>query len=126
MPNDPNYRFHTHQDYPFNNGSLNSLVIWIPLQKTEKKEGCLMVAPGSHKKKKIFKTDKNLIIKDDSKFKFIDIPCELGECLIFSQFLVHRSGINTSDNIRFSVQLRVNDLYCNNYSRRFFFVNKAN
>ena len=126
MPNDPNYRFHTHQDYPFNKGSLNSLVIWIPLQSTDISEGCLMVAPKSHKKKTIFKTDKHLIIQDDNKFKFVHIPCKLGECLVFSQYLVHRSGHNTSDSIRFSVQLRVNDLCCNDYASRYFFVNKAN
>ena len=61
MPNDPNYRFHTHQDYPFNKGSLNSLVIWIP-SINRYIRGCLMVAPKSHKKKTIFKTDKTLII----------------------------------------------------------------
>ena len=49
MPNDPNYRFHTHQDYPFNKDRL-TLVIWIPLQ-SEYIGGHLMVAPNLIRKK---------------------------------------------------------------------------
>ena len=64
FPNDKKHSFfELHQDFPINNHSLNSLVVWIPLQNTGIKEGCLRVSKKSHKGRKIYKTDKNLIIK---------------------------------------------------------------
>ena len=54
----PNYKkysyFKTHQDFPYNNHSINSVTVWIPLQNTGVKEGSLEVSPGTHKEKKIF------------------------------------------------------------------------
>jgi ectoine hydroxylase-related dioxygenase (phytanoyl-CoA dioxygenase family) len=49
-------------------------------------------------------------IKNSKQFELIKTKVKLGEALIFSQFLVHRSGTNTSNKIRFSLQLRVTDL----------------
>ena len=119
FPNDKKYSFFDlHQDFPYNNHSLNSLVVWIPLQNTGIKEGCLRVAKKSHKGKKIFKTDKNLIIKNKNSFKLEDIELKLGQALIFSEFLVHSSGNNISDKIRFSVQLRFTDLSKKEYMLR--------
>jgi hypothetical protein len=49
---------------------------------------------------------------------------KLGEALVFSQFMVHRSGENRSDNIRFSLQLRINDLDDDEWAKRKFFFPK--
>ena len=123
MPNDGKHSFKAHQDYPFNLGSLNSIVIWIPLQQTKIKNGCLKIVPGSHSEKKIFKNNKNLLI-NDKNLAFEDIECKLGEALVFSQFLIHKSGENSSNKIRFSLQFRVNDLCDKNYAKRYFFINQ--
>lgn len=124
MPNDPKYMFNAHQDYPYNKNSKNSIVIFIPLQKCFKKNGCLSIVKGSHKAKKVFSMDKNLIIKNTKKFKFIDVPLKFGEAVVFSQFLVHRSGFNLSDTVRFSVQLRLTDLAQKEYAKRRYFIVK--
>ncbi len=125
FPNDKKYSFFDlHQDFPYNNHSLNSLVVWIPLQNTGIKEGCLRVSKKSHKRRKIYKTDKNLIIKKKNSFRLEDVELKLGQALIFSEFLVHTSGSNISDKIRFSVQLRFTDLSKKEYMLRGYPVNR--
>ena len=92
---------------------------------TGPKEGCLEVCSKSHRDKNIFEQKKNsLLIKDSRKFKLNKIKVKVGEALIFSQFLVHRSGINTSNKIRFSLQLRVTDLLSKEYMARHYPVIK--
>tara|TARA_B100001173_G_scaffold297666_1_gene294468 strand:- start:84 stop:803 length:720 start_codon:yes stop_codon:yes gene_type:complete len=120
FPKDKKYSyFDCHQDFPYNKHSLNSVVIWIPLQDTGVKEGCLEVSPRTHQKKKIFKMKKNsMLIKDSSSFKFIKTKVKTGEALIFSEFLVHRSGKNISEKIRFSIQLRLTDLLSKEYMKK--------
>ena len=119
MPNDLKYsKFKAHQDFPYNYHSKNSVVIWIPLQSTDKELGCLRVSEKSHFKKKVFKHNHDKFIINRDRFKFKDIPCKFGEAIIFSEFLVHESGENISDKIRFSVQLRVTDLSSKEYAKR--------
>jgi len=111
IPKDKKHSFFdVHQDFPYNKHSKNSLVVWIPLMDTGVQEGCLEVCPKSHVEKKIFKQKKSRLIKNPKQFELIKTKVKLGEALIFSQFLVHKSGTNTSNKIRFSLQLRVTDL----------------
>jgi len=126
LPRDKKHSFFdVHQDFPYNKHSKNSLVVWIPLMDTGPKEGCLEVCSKSHRDKNIFEQKKNsLLIKDSRKFKLNKIKVKVGEALIFSQFLVHRSGINTSNKIRFSLQLRVTDLLSKEYMARHYPVIK--
>lgn len=119
FPADKKYSFFdVHQDFPYNNHSLNSLVVWIPLQDTGVNEGCLRVSKSSHVKKKIFKYDKKLIIKNKKIFELENIKLKLGQAVVFSEFLVHASGYNVSNKIRFSVQLRFTDLLSKEYMLR--------
>ena len=110
MPNDFKHSYNMHQDYPFTAGSKSSITIWIPLQDVTTKNGCLKIVKGSHKRKKIYKTYKDNIIKSRYKFTFQDMPFKIGDVLIFSQCLVHKSGNNNSNSVRFSIQIRFNDL----------------
>ena len=55
-------------------------------------------------------TNKDNIIKSRYKFDFKDVLCKIGDVLIFSQCLVHKSGNNNSNSVRFSIQIRFNDL----------------
>ena len=46
-----------------------------------------------------------------------------GDILVFSQFLIHKSGLNQGNKARFSLQVRISDLDCeyfikNNYEIR--------
>jgi hypothetical protein len=121
MPIEGQSIFHQHQDYAFNLGSLNSVTVWIPLQDTTEKEGALLVAPGTHKKG-VYKNTKGIIDQSHS-FDFVSCPVMFGQALVFNQKLVHMSGKNTSEKIRYSIQLRYSDLYCNDYASRLFKIN---
>ena len=65
-----------------------------------------------------------MIIKKKNSFRLEDVELKLGQALIFSEFLVHTSGSNISDKIRFSVQLRFTDLSKKEYMLRGYPVNR--
>ena len=52
--------------------------------------------------------------------KYIEQKMEVGDLLVFSSMLVHRSGDNVTDNIRWSIQLRYNNLADKTYIERGF------
>jgi len=132
MPFDKNFSFKSHQDHPYSLGSSNSITIWTPLQNTDVKTGALKIVEKSHINKKIYKYSldnkkynidlakvlkKNTNFKkyykislNDKEFNFKSINVKAGEVLVFSQYLVHKGGINQSNKIRFSTQFRYTDL----------------
>ena len=95
-------------------GSLNSMVVWVPLVDIPKNLGALEIIPGSHL------DGLHACVTDDQHMKmapgevddddFVSVETELGDALFFSSFLVHRSGNNTTNNIRWSCHFRYNDL----------------
>ena len=126
----PNDKFHSlswHQDrsYYFQNRDGNKgLVCWIPLIKINKKIGPLKLVISSHKsgfikKYKKFKTGKfssfqrSVTFKKNLK-KQIALVNE-GDIIFLNKNLIHASGNNNSDFIRFSLQIRVHDLMDENY-----------
>ncbi len=121
MPIKEQIIFEKHQDYAYNIGSDNSVTVWIPLQNTDESTGALLVAPGTHLKGVY--PNKQGIITDEFQFEFKSCPVNFGEALIFNQKLVHQSGVNTSKQIRFSVQLRFSDLGCSQYAQRGYPIN---
>ena len=119
MPYDDQWRSEAHQDSHYFQGSMNSVIIWLPFQDIDSKIGPLEVVDGSHKNGSI--SDQGKSINDS---KFTSITMKLGDASIFSQFLVHRSGKNRSSDIRFSLQLRINDLNDDEWAKRKFFFPK--
>lgn len=113
--------FQPHQDYTYNIGSRNSVTLWIPLQNTGEKEGSILVAPKSHKNG-VYPNKKGIIDKQYS-FEYQHCNVKFGQALIFDQKLVHKSGFNSSNNIRFSIQLRFSDLGCKDYFEKDFPIN---
>ena len=123
-----------HQDYAAHQGSSNSITVWIPLQNTFNKNGCLNIIKGSHKKGFIrdnfnWKTHKippNVISqnKANSIGNFEKIDTKFGEVLLFSTFLVHKSGLNLSNNIRYSINIRFNDVNSEDYAERNYYLNE--
>jgi ectoine hydroxylase-related dioxygenase (phytanoyl-CoA dioxygenase family) len=103
-----------HQDWRSIQGSLNNIVIWVPLVDVKKNMNSIEYIESSHLnglaptiKDKWFRKIKK--IKTTTKdIKSINIS--KGDAFIFSSFLIHRSGINTSNFIRVSLQYRYNDL----------------
>ena len=49
---------------------------------------------------------------------------KLGEAILFSTFSIHKSGINISDKIRFSLNIRFNDIDSEDYADRNFYINE--
>lgn len=121
MPIENQSVFLRHQDYTYNIGSNDSVTVWTPLQNTSVKEGCLLCVPKSHKMG-IF-SHLNGIIDESLSFDFIPVEVKYGQSLIFNQKLVHQSGVNTSDKIRFSIQLRFSNLHCSEYLERNYYKN---
>lgn len=110
MPHDPKWDFGLHQDYAYNQDSFNSITLWIAFQNTSVSMGALEVIPGSHAKGSYVSRDGIIESNPYPEGAFIKVPIQLGQVLAFSSFLLHRSGKNISDSIRFSCQLRFNDL----------------
>jgi hypothetical protein len=109
--------FHTveaHQDWRSMQGSLNSVVIWIPLVDINKDLGALEILPGSHLDG--LRTDhvENgfgiVALSKEEEDKLISIEIKTGDALLFSCFLIHQSGNNITNKPRWSCHFRYNDL----------------
>jgi hypothetical protein len=126
MPSDRDNILGAHQDYPYHKGSSESLTFWIALQDTDVALGPVAVARGSHLNGEIA-TSEGIItdLRTLSEYEFESPPVHVGQVLAMSQMLVHRSGLNSSDRVRFSIQIRFNDLGDADYGRRYFFVNEG-
>jgi ectoine hydroxylase-related dioxygenase (phytanoyl-CoA dioxygenase family) len=99
-----------HQDYFYVKGDAKTITAWIPLQDTSFSEGCLMVMPGSHTTGPILH-DVNVLQKKyypsnifGREVRYVEM--KRGDVLFFHSCLLHSSGNNISDLIRYSVQAR--------------------
>jgi phytanoyl-CoA hydroxylase len=106
------YKTPPHQDWRSIQGSLNSIVAWVPLIDINKALGCLEVIPGSHQDglQNSEKDDWFRSIPAIAENKFASLNVETGDVLFFSTFLIHRSGNNITESIRWSCHFRYNDL----------------
>ena len=115
MPNDQRYRQPWHQDWRYGQCSFNAATIWTPLQKVNTSNGTIDIVPKSHMMGLLpteeLKNPRRFSITDQRVENMSNAPVELefGECVIFSQMLVHRSGTNSTGSPRISVQLRYTD-----------------
>jgi phytanoyl-CoA hydroxylase len=106
------WRVFPHQDWRSMQGSLDSIVVWVPLIDTDASLGALEVVPGSHKRGLVTQEVVNSFGKVDL-FKdedFEKVEVKQGDALFFSSFLVHRSGTNSTESIRWSCHFRYNNL----------------
>jgi len=110
--NDINHTVPPHQDWASMQGSINSIVVWVPLLDISQDLGSLCFVPKSHKLGLLSKTKYNSfgLVDYFSNNDFISLDFEQGDVLFFSAFLVHKSGNNITNNIRWSVHFRYNDL----------------
>lgn len=106
------WKVFAHQDWRSMQGSLNAVVVWVPLGDIDRNLGALEVVPGSHRLGLITSEVVERFGKVDG---FVDadfqpIEVQQGDALVFSAFLVHRSGVNSTESIRWSCHFRYNDL----------------
>jgi ectoine hydroxylase-related dioxygenase (phytanoyl-CoA dioxygenase family) len=107
------WKLDAHQDWRTGQGSLDSTVIWFPMVDAGADLGALQVIPRSHKTGLLESSTSGYqggITADLKDEDFIQTEFQVGDLLIFSAFLVHQSGNNITRNIRWSVQLRFNNL----------------
>jgi len=109
--------FHTvdaHQDWRSMQGSLNSVVLWLPLIDINKDLGALQILPGSHLGS--LRTDHidygfgMVKLTEQENAQLISVEVNRGDALIFSSFLIHQSGENSTNRPRWSCHFRYNDL----------------
>ena len=107
------WRLDVHQDWRSMQGSLDAVVVWIPLIDIDEKLGALEVIPESHLWGLLdadMEDGYGHVQSDVDESQFIPVEVERGDALFFSSFLVHRSGTNVTDSIRWSCHFRYNNL----------------
>lgn len=107
-----NWKIPPHQDYRSMQGSLNSIVVWIPIIDVASENGAVEVIVGSHKNGLLPTVEDEWyrhIEEKDLKGDFVSVPMKAGSALFFSSFLVHKSGENISDEFRYSLEVRFDD-----------------
>ena len=86
-----------HQDWRSMQGSLDSIVIWIPLQDVYDGFGNIEFVKGSHKYG-LLKSEKDTwyrkLKKQINPNDVCSVNIKKGDALVFSTFLIHRTGIN--------------------------------
>lgn len=117
------WRLSVHQDWRSMQGSIDAVVVWIPLVDIDKSLGALEVIPGSHRwgllEADIVDGYGNLRESID-KSKLAAVEIEKGDALFFSSLLVHQSGTNVTESIRWSCHFRYNNLREETFIRRGF------
>ena len=107
------WKLDAHQDWRTGQGSLDSAVIWFPMVDAGAEIGALQVIPGSHitglkeSNTSGYQGGITTTLKEED---FVQTEFKVGDILLFSAFLIHQSGNNITRNIRWSVQLRYNNL----------------
>jgi ectoine hydroxylase-related dioxygenase (phytanoyl-CoA dioxygenase family) len=109
--------YHTvfpHQDWRSMQGSLDAVVCWLPLVAIDKTLGALEVLPTSHKRGLLTESVDHgfgkVNVADNDEKMFLPVEVNPGDALFFSSFLIHRSGNNTNNKIRWSTHFRYNNL----------------
>lgn len=95
------------------------LVVWIPFQACNEKNGAAIVCPRSHNegrlntthvKAEIGKSEQYIIPSDKvANYDKVTLVCEPGDIVFFNNDIIHRSGHNRSNMVRYTGQIR----YCN-------------
>jgi ectoine hydroxylase-related dioxygenase (phytanoyl-CoA dioxygenase family) len=112
-PSDNRRTYGWHQEVFYTVAQGKYLQTWAPLVfDTKVANGTIEICPGSHKEviakqswDEIPGRATQILIDDAVIAKYDPTPVEmkLGELLIFSGYLAHRSGSNTSDQVRYSL-----------------------
>ena len=108
------YKVDAHQDWRSMQGSLNSVVIWLPLVDINKELGALQILPESHLnglRTDHINTGFGMVkLVQEEEEKLLTVEVERGDIILFSSFLIHQSGNNITNTPRWSCHFRYNDL----------------
>lgn len=123
LPGEEKFSAPPHQDFPYIQGSLNGVTIWLPFFDVSKKMGPVEFIPGSHlsgcrkvREPGLKSSGSGInsleLVEADNLRQLTYNSCEMSSdsALLFSTLLIHRSGENCSDMPRISMQVRCDDL----------------
>jgi len=129
FPNDKRNSYGWHQDNAYDQYNLyskNGAVLWMPLTKTNKKNGTLIIKVGSENssfkcskrvKKGTRYSSEQILVKKNflKKYKSKSINCPKNSALTTYCGIFHKSGNNTSDHIRFTIVSRYNNQFTKDF-----------
>ena len=107
------WRLSMHQDWRSMQGSLDAIVVWVPLVDIDRSLGALEIIPGSHTQGLLqseMVDGYGHIDETKTMSRALPVEVEVGDALFFSAFLVHQSGTSVTDSIRWSCHFRYNNL----------------
>jgi hypothetical protein len=104
--------FNVHQDAPAFTRFIQDelIVVMIPVDKTNKKNGCLQVADNFFERKIIPHVGGTVEASHLSGVKWKSITMNPSDILVFSSWLLHKSDINLSNGARRNYFVTYNDL----------------
>ncbi len=112
------WRLALHQDWRSMQGSLDSVVVWLPLVNIDKSLGTLKVVPGSHRRGLLaaelvdgYGHIAPEIAGRIDPASLLTVEVDRGDALFFSTLLVHCSGSNVTESLRWSCHFRYNNLF---------------
>ncbi|HTC29447.1 MAG TPA: phytanoyl-CoA dioxygenase family protein [Candidatus Acidoferrum sp.] len=102
-----------HQDWRSMQGSLDSIVLWMPTVPVKANSHVLKVVPGSHKLG-LLDTVEHIMTPTvaDPRITdagFVPVPAEPGDVIVFSSFMVHRTGDEGDGLVRVALSTRFNN-----------------
>ena len=102
-----------HQDWRSMQGSLDSVVFWLPTTPVTKKSNPMEFVPKSHLLG-LLDTVENIMTPTVSdpritEDKYIPIPVEPGDIIFFSSFMVHRTSEQDDGLVRIALSGRFNN-----------------
>jgi phytanoyl-CoA dioxygenase PhyH len=123
-PAEDTYLSPWHQEYPYNLTSDNAVTLWLPLVDVDERNGCLRMAPGSHRLGALpvrvrdalnARRNANEALEIDgleavlARHPAVSVPADAGDALVFHTFLLHCSQPNRSAATRWTLQARYFD-----------------
>jgi phytanoyl-CoA hydroxylase len=113
----------THQDWRSVQGSLDCVTLWLPMYDVGLDDYPLEVAPGSHRLGLLPSTDDpfgHRIVESHvpDEHAFRPLTLGRGDLLVFSGFLVHRTGARGGDLVRVALNYRFNNAAERTYIER--------
>jgi hypothetical protein len=102
-----------HQDWRSVQGSLDGVTLWLPLYDVGLDDYPLEVVVGSHRRGLLPSVDDAFghRIADEAmpENEFRPVPLRRGDVVLFSGFLIHRTGTQGGDRVRIALSYRFNN-----------------
>ena len=94
--------FRWHQDNGYNGLLTEHYQLWVALTETRNQNGGLWLAPGSHKRGFLphADVDKAQIEFEGDVGESLCVDANIGDMIVFSSFMLHRTGPNEADTKR--------------------------